>query len=58
MVQPPDAEGRVVLRVPTERSSAVAAALLADTGVSGLTIEEPPVEDVIEQVFAVSREPA
>jgi ABC-2 type transport system ATP-binding protein len=58
VVQPPDAEGRVVLRVPTERSSAVAAALLADAGVSGLTIEEPPVEDVIEQVFAASREPA
>jgi hypothetical protein len=26
--------------------------------VSGLTIEDPPVEDVIEQVFAASREPA
>jgi ABC-2 type transport system ATP-binding protein len=58
VVQPPDAEARVVLRVPTERSSAVAAALLADTAVSGLTIEDPPVEDVIEQVFAASREPA
>jgi ABC-2 type transport system ATP-binding protein len=58
VVQPPDAEGRVVLRVPTDRSSVVAAALLADTAVSGLTIEDPPVEDVIEQVFAASREPA
>jgi ABC-2 type transport system ATP-binding protein len=58
VVQPPDAEGRVVLRVPTERSSEVAAALLAGTGISGLTIEDPPVEDVIEQVFASSREPA
>jgi len=58
VVQPPDDEGRVVLRVPTERSSEVAAALLAGTGVSGLTIEDPPVEDVIEQVFAASREPA
>jgi ABC-2 type transport system ATP-binding protein len=58
VVQPPDAEGRVVLRVPTERSSEVAAALLAGVGISGLTIEDPPVEDVIEQVFAASREPA
>jgi ABC-2 type transport system ATP-binding protein len=58
VVQPPDAEGRVVLRVPTERSSEVAAALLAGIGISGLTIEDPPVEDVIEQVFAASREPA
>ena len=58
VVQPPDDEGRVVLRVPTARSSEVAAALLAGTGVSGLTIEDPPVEDVIEQVFAASREPA
>jgi ABC-2 type transport system ATP-binding protein len=58
VVQPPDADGRVVLRVPAERSSAVAAALLADHAVSGLTIEDPPVEDVIEQVFTASREPA
>jgi ABC-2 type transport system ATP-binding protein len=56
VVAPPDGDGRVALRVPTERSSAVAAALLADSAVSGLTIEEPPVEDVIEQVFAASRE--
>jgi ABC-2 type transport system ATP-binding protein len=58
VVQPPDAEGRIVLRVPAERSAAVAAGLLADAAVSGLTIEEPPVEDVIEQVFAAAREPA
>ena len=58
VVQPPDAEGRVVLRVLTERSSEGAAARLAGTGSSGLTIEDPPVEDVIEQVFASSREPA
>ena len=42
---------RVTLRVDKERSAAVVAALLGH-GVTDLTIEDPPVEDVIEQVFA------
>jgi ABC-type uncharacterized transport system ATPase subunit len=37
--------------VDKERSAAVVAALLGH-GVTDLTIEDPPVEDVIEQVFA------
>ena len=52
VLQPPDADGRVSLRVPTDRTSSVAAALLAGHAVSGLTIEDPPIEDVIERVFA------
>jgi ABC-2 type transport system ATP-binding protein len=43
---------RVTLRVEKDRSAAVAARLLSEHGVTDLTIEDPPVEDVIEQVFA------
>ena len=43
---------RVALRVDKDRSAAVAGRLLAEHGVTDLTIEDPPVEDVIEQVFA------
>jgi ABC-2 type transport system ATP-binding protein len=48
----PDEEQRVQLRVPREASAAVAARLLAEHGVADLTIEDPPIEDVIESVFA------
>jgi ABC-2 type transport system ATP-binding protein len=47
-------DGRVSLRVAKEQTSAVAARLLASHEVSDLTIEDPPVEDVIEQVFSGS----
>jgi viologen exporter family transport system ATP-binding protein len=50
-----DQEGdRVSLRVPKAETSRVAARLLADHDVLDLTIEEPPIEDVIESVFAQS----
>jgi ABC-2 type transport system ATP-binding protein len=42
---------RVTLRVDKDRTASVATRLLA-AGVTDLTIEDPPVEDVIEQVFA------
>ena len=45
---------RVSLRVPKAETSRVAARLLADYEVLDLTIEEPPIEDVIESVFARS----
>jgi ABC-2 type transport system ATP-binding protein len=48
-------EGRVTLRVPKAETSRVAARLLAEQEVLDLTIEEPPIEDVIELVFAQSR---
>src|SRR5437763_2100370 len=43
---------RVSLRVPKLETSRVAARLLADHEVLDLTIAEPPIEDVIESVFA------
>lgn len=45
-------DGRFALRVAKDQTSAVAARLLAAYEVRDLTIEDPPVEDVIEQVFA------
>jgi ABC-2 type transport system ATP-binding protein len=46
-------EGRVQLRVPKSETSRVTARLLADYPVQDLTIEDPPIEDVIERVFAL-----
>jgi ABC-2 type transport system ATP-binding protein len=44
--------GRVTLTVRRGDVAAVAARLLADHAVTDLTIEDPPVDDVIEAVFA------
>jgi ABC-2 type transport system ATP-binding protein len=46
-------EGRVTLRVPKADTSRTTARLLADLPVEDLTIEDPPIEDVIERVFAL-----
>jgi ABC-2 type transport system ATP-binding protein len=45
-------EGRVTLRVPKAETATVTARLLAEQSISDLTVEEPPIEEVIEQVFA------
>lgn len=44
--------GRVVLRVPKAETTQTAARLLTDLPVADLTIEDPPIEDVIEHVFS------
>lgn len=44
--------GRATVRVRRQEASQVAARLLADHGVADLTIQDPPIDDVIEQVFA------
>ncbi len=44
--------GRVSLRVPRAEASRVTARLLADHPDAELTIEEPPIDDVIARVFA------
>jgi viologen exporter family transport system ATP-binding protein len=43
---------RVSRQVPREEVSRATAALLAEHEVHDLTVEDPPIEDVIEQVFA------
>jgi ABC-2 type transport system ATP-binding protein len=48
-------DGRVKLRVPKAETARVTARLLADREVADLTVEDPPIEDVIELVFAQER---
>jgi ABC-2 type transport system ATP-binding protein len=43
---------RFMLRVPKAETAQVTARLLADLPVDDLNVEDPPIEDVIEQVFA------
>lgn len=50
-----DAE-RVQLRVPKADTPRVTARLLADLAITDLTVEEPPIEDVIALVFAQEKE--
>ncbi len=45
-------EGRVTLRVSKSETMKVTERLLADLAVQDLTVEDPPIEDVIERVFA------
>jgi ABC-2 type transport system ATP-binding protein len=47
---------RVTLRVSKSEAPQVTSRLLADLPVTDLTVEDPPIEDVIEQVFAVEVE--
>ncbi|MDP9316191.1 MAG: ATP-binding cassette domain-containing protein [Chloroflexota bacterium] len=44
--------GKVTLRVPKAETSRITARLLADLQVTDLSVEDPPIEDVIERVFA------
>ena len=48
-------DGRVKLRVPKAETARVTARLLAEREVADLTVEDPPIEDVIELVFAQDR---
>ncbi len=45
-------EGQVTLRVKKSEAAAVTAKLLAHLHINDLTISDPPIEDVIERVFA------
>jgi ABC-2 type transport system ATP-binding protein len=48
----PTGDDRVLLRVSRADAPEITARLLRDLPVADLTIEDPPIEDVIEQVFA------
>lgn len=43
--------GKQLLQVPADEVAAITAQLLSDLPVQDLTIEDPPIEDVIEQAF-------
>ncbi len=46
------ADGHFTLRVPKDETARVTGRLLADLPVIDLSVEDPPLEEVIEQVFA------
>lgn len=50
-VVPSEDEGKVMLQVKAEDTPAITARLLAEQPVHDLTIEDPPIEDVIERAF-------
>ncbi len=49
-------DARVILRVPRGETARVTARLLAEQDVQDLTVEDPPIEDVIEIVFSQEHE--
>jgi len=49
-------DGLITLRVPKAETSRTTARLLADLPVIDLTVEDPPIEEVIERVFAQEAE--
>ncbi len=54
----PSDDDRVLLRVSRESTPEVTTRLLNDLSIADLTIEDPPIEDVIEHVFATPAETA
>ena len=51
------APGEVTLRVPRAAAPAVAARILAEVAVDDVSILDPPIEDVVEQIFSAGRAP-
>ncbi len=49
-------DAKVTLRIKREQTSEVVARLLSDLPVRDMTVEDPPIEDVIEQVFQQAKE--
>jgi ABC-2 type transport system ATP-binding protein len=50
-LMPSEDEGKAVLQVPADSVAAITARLLAEHDVQDLTIEDTPIEDVIERAF-------
>jgi ABC-2 type transport system ATP-binding protein len=44
-------DGKVTLRLPREQTSSAVARLLSELPVSDLTVEDPAIEEVIDQIF-------
>jgi len=49
-------EAKITLRLKRDQTSEVVARLLSDLPVQDMTVEDPPIEDVIEQVFQQAKE--
>lgn len=44
-------DAKIILRIPRDKTSEVVARLLSDLPVRDMTVEDPPIEEVIDQVF-------
>lgn len=51
-------EGRITLRIPKDDTASVTGRLLAELDVADLTVQDPPIEDVIEHVFSQAPDPS
>ncbi len=49
-------DAKITLRIKRDQTSEVVARLLSDLPVRDMTVEDPPIEDVIEQVFQQAKE--
>jgi ABC-2 type transport system ATP-binding protein len=49
-------DAKITLRIRRDQTSDVVARLLSDLPVQDMTVEDPPIEDVIEQVFQQAKE--
>jgi len=49
-------DAKITLRIKRDQTSEVVARLLSDLPVQDMTVEDPPIEDVIEQVFKEAKE--
>ena len=49
-------DAKITLRLKRDQTSEVVARLLSDLPVLDMTVEDPPIEDVIEQVFQQAKE--
>ncbi|HVN53476.1 MAG TPA: ATP-binding cassette domain-containing protein [Anaerolineaceae bacterium] len=47
----PSGDGKCLVQVPAEQVAAITARILAEMPVLDLTVEDPPIEDVIERAF-------
>lgn len=50
-VMPSEEEGKILLKVKADETASITARLLAEQAVQDLTIEDPPIEDIIERAF-------
>jgi ABC-2 type transport system ATP-binding protein len=50
-IMPSEVEGKVMIQVKADETPSVTARLLAEQAVQDLTIEDPPIEDIIERAF-------
>jgi len=44
-------QGKITLRLPRDKIAGAVAHLLSELSVADLTVEDPPIEEVIDQVF-------